>query len=42
MGLKSLFKPKPEGVLLRKDIEMELFKHFKVLKVLGKGSYSTV
>jgi hypothetical protein len=39
MGLKSMFKSgKLDGVLMRKDVAMELFRHFRVIKVIGKGT----
>ena len=43
MGLKALLrgaKLKPSGLL--NAPELELHKHFHLLRKLGKGSYSTV
>jgi hypothetical protein len=38
----KLFAKKLDGVLLHTKEDLELFRHFRVLRVLGAGSFATV
>lgn len=43
LNLKSLFSRKSQGLLdAKKYGDLELNRHFKVLRVLGSGAFATV